>query len=416
MPLRFLHLADLHLETNFGGKEGTRARLREATLEAFDAAVELALVRDLDAVLIAGDAFDDPLLSRRTELRFLRGLRRLADGGVTVVIACGNHDPGGAGKRMALLGLEENGDWRERIHLVGKASPKVLSIPNRSGEPTGIVVAAGHTSDRVERNLAAGFAPQATDLPVVGLLHTQVHQARGATEHSPYAPCAHEDLEHLGYDYFALGHVHIRQRPFEDLPAWYAGNIQGRNSRERGEKGGLVVELHRGEPAVVEFVPLGPVIWEHASVEDLSACVTATDLTEHLTPIVKDHLSQAQGREVALVLELTGTCQAASVLRAPDDRRAFEEDLAEAGGALEVQIRSRGLRPLRNMSELRAAPSVLGAALELLELARQDREVLERIAPAELAGLEEGDRQVYLSELLADLEEELLDRCLEERP
>ena len=79
MPFRFLHLADLHLETRFGGAEATRDRLRVAILEAFDAAVDLALERELDAVLIAGDAFDDPLLSRRTELAFVRGVLSLPE-------------------------------------------------------------------------------------------------------------------------------------------------------------------------------------------------------------------------------------------------------------------------------------------------------------------------------------------------
>ena len=67
MTFRFLHLADLHLETVYGGRASTRERLREASLQAFERAVDFALARRLDALLIAGDAFDDPLLSRRTE-------------------------------------------------------------------------------------------------------------------------------------------------------------------------------------------------------------------------------------------------------------------------------------------------------------------------------------------------------------
>ena len=51
MSFRFLHLADLHLDTRFGGREATRARLREATLEAWFAAVELARTTTL-----SGDA------------------------------------------------------------------------------------------------------------------------------------------------------------------------------------------------------------------------------------------------------------------------------------------------------------------------------------------------------------------------
>ena len=40
---RFLHLADLHLETSFGGRPSTRERLRRAALEAFENAVDYAI-------------------------------------------------------------------------------------------------------------------------------------------------------------------------------------------------------------------------------------------------------------------------------------------------------------------------------------------------------------------------------------
>ena len=95
MTFRFLHLADLHLETRFGGRPEARARLRRATLEAFRSAVDLALQRELHAFLIAGDAFDEELLSHRTELAFCAQVQRLAEAGVHVLYACGNHDPGG---------------------------------------------------------------------------------------------------------------------------------------------------------------------------------------------------------------------------------------------------------------------------------------------------------------------------------
>jgi exonuclease SbcD len=414
MPFRFLHLADLHLETRFGGSEATRARLREATLEAFGAAVDLALERELDAVLIAGDTFDDPLLSRRTELAFVRGLRRLAEGGTDVVIACGNHDPGGGDKRMSALGLDHGEDWRERIHLLKSARPRVLRLTGRDGREVGVVVGAGHSSENEQRNLAERFPPVEADVPVVGLLHTQVHSARGSAEHAPYAPSTRDDLERLGYDYLALGHVHLRQRPFEDLPAWYAGNLQGRNSRERGEKGGLLVELYPGEPATPEFVSLAPVLWDKLRVEDLGACCTAQDLLEHLTAVVRDQVATSPDHEVVLVLELVGTSRAASALREPDDRRAFEEDVAEAGGALEVQLRADGLRPLRDLDAVRSVPSVVGQALELLELARTDSGVLAELLPEHLAGVDDADPAEYLRTLLDGLQEELLDRALED--
>jgi DNA repair protein SbcD/Mre11 len=417
VSFRFLHLADLHLETRFGGRERTRERLRAATLEAFDRGVELALTRGVHAVLIAGDAFDDPLLSRRVELRLVRGLERLARAGVTVVYACGNHDPGAGSKRVAQLGLEAEDatDWTARIHLLRGSKPRVIPVNDAQGEAVGVVVGAGHSTEREERNLAARFTPQASELPVVGLLHTQVEDALGADEHQPYAPCEREDLAHLDYDYFALGHVHQRQRPFPDVPAWYPGNLQGRNPRELGPKGGLLVELQAGEPVEPEFVALAPVVWDRCRVEDLAQCTTSRGLQDHLRAVCEGRFEAVGADELVLVFDLAGDCPIATALRDPDGRQAFEEDLAEQSGALEVQLRTSDLRTPRDLAALRATPSVLGQALELLERARKDEALLEQLAPADLPGLrEEQNRSAYLLQLLAGLEQDLLTRGLED--
>ncbi|MCH8890979.1 MAG: metallophosphoesterase, partial [Myxococcales bacterium] len=92
---RFLHLADLHLETSFGGRAATRKRLRRAALEAFENAVDYAIDHRLHAVLAAGDLYDDPLLSLQTELAIQRQVQRLEEAGVWFLAVCGNHDPGG---------------------------------------------------------------------------------------------------------------------------------------------------------------------------------------------------------------------------------------------------------------------------------------------------------------------------------
>ncbi len=47
-PLRLLHLADVHLDTPFYGKEESiRRKLRDATRRAFQAAVDVAIDREV---------------------------------------------------------------------------------------------------------------------------------------------------------------------------------------------------------------------------------------------------------------------------------------------------------------------------------------------------------------------------------
>src|SRR4029453_15589199 len=101
------------------------------------------------------------------------------------------------------------------------------------------------------------------------VLHTQVVGSRGADEHEPYAPCDLPRLLASGHDYWALGHVHLRQCLSEAPAVHYSGNTQGRTHRESGPRGGLLVELERGARAQVEFRAFGPVRFETVSVADI---------------------------------------------------------------------------------------------------------------------------------------------------
>jgi DNA repair exonuclease SbcCD nuclease subunit len=409
MSFRFLHLADLHLETCFGGRPETRDRLREATRSAFERAVDFAIENRLHAVLAAGDLFDDPILSVRTELFFARQIKRLAEAGVWFLAACGNHDPGGPGFRTAQLGVEG-----ERVRFFREAQPETVTVSDRDGAAVGVVAGAGHASDRESANLAACFPRLEGALPVVGLLHTNVESARGSASHLRYAPSTRADYERLDYAYFALGHIHVRQRALEGLPVHYAGNLQGRHLGETGEKGGLLVEALPRASAEPRFVRFAPLRWERVVVGGLDAQVSLDALASSLERRIQE-LPREPDEKLVLQLELEGETPLAGLLRSRDGLAPLEEELARRSGALEVKLDAeRVVRPI-DRERLRATPSVLAQALELIEQARQDDATLEGLAPAELAG-EAGSgttRAAYLRELVATLPEELIQRGVE---
>ena len=109
--MRFLHLADVHLDTPFAGRRPeVRRRLRGAVREAFGTAVDTALEESVDAVVIAGDLFDGATLSFQTERFLLDELRRLTEVGIPVVYATGNHDPGRQQRRSRI-------EWPTGVHV-----------------------------------------------------------------------------------------------------------------------------------------------------------------------------------------------------------------------------------------------------------------------------------------------------------
>jgi DNA repair exonuclease SbcCD nuclease subunit len=388
--------------------------LRHAALEAFENAVDYAIENRLHAVLAAGDLYDDPLLSLQTEFAIQRQVQRLEEAGVWFLAVCGNHDPGGPRHRSIRLSLETDaaGASRRRVHVFRDRQPQRVTVADCDGTPVGVVVGAGHPSDAEGENLAASFPSVATSLPLVGLLHTHVESTPVAGQHDRYAPSGQRDFERAEYSYWALGHIHIRQRAVPDQPVHYSGNLQGRNARETGEKGGLVVECDAGASAEPTFVRFAPVRWERVRADWIAGCGTPHALVARLAEAVAEF--RARAGELIVRIELAGETPLAPRLRKREEREAIAKELEATTGALEVQLRDAGVvRPI-DRGALRESPSAIARALELIECARRDDALLEELAPEDLAtALDSSERGAYLRDLLADLPEELIERSFE---
>ncbi len=378
MTIRFLHLADLHLDSAYGGSTATVERLRQATLEALERAVSFAIEGELDAVLIAGDAFDDERLGYESRAMLRREVARLAGAGVSAVYVTGNHDPGTATGRAAGLRLSPTGGGRSApgsIHSIMDGEPQSIVLRDRSGEPAAVVVAAGHQTARVTDNLAARMRPALEDaalrpgLPRIGLLHTQVGTAAGADGHQPYAPCSVGDLAACGADYWALGHVHVRGRVDRAVPAYYPGNLQGRHAKETGPKGGLLVELDAnglmGEP---EFVAFAPVEFFACSGE-FARNAEPEEVAEKVAASLDDAAAHGVGpvaRELVIRVAYSGPLSERALDE--DFEAAVREEVQRLSGPVFGDILEVELRPLRPSADAEA-PESAGEILQCLETA-----------------------------------------------
>ncbi len=302
----FVHAADLHLDTPFSGigevAPLVAAALREASLEAFDALVELCLQRDAAFLVVAGDVYDGAERGIRAQLRFRDGLRRLSDAGIAAFVAHGNHDPVDTG----WVAVDE---WPPLVTVFG--ADEVTAVPVlREGRRLAVVQGISYGRRDVRENLALRFSRPAGGGFHVGVLHCNV---KGAGEgHDDYSPCSLEDLQRCRLDYWALGHIHGRTilsgRPHGDEP-WvvYPGNLQARSPKasERGAKGATVVEVEDGRVAGAEFVPCDRV--RFAVVEaDVGALDSLAAVHDVLSDAARAALDEAEGRSLVLRGVLTG--------------------------------------------------------------------------------------------------------------
>lgn len=393
--------------------------LRRASRAAFEGAVELAISERVDAVLIAGDLFDGDRLSVQTERFLHEALSRLDTAKIQVVYATGNHDPGNPSGPVGRV------RWPENVHLIAGPEPVSIEIL-RDGSPVGRVVGAGHATSHVTEDLSRRFPRPGPGLPQVALLHTQVLGSRGSEGHEPYAPSELGHLLGAGFDYWALGHVHVRQELASHPPIHYPGNPQGRNPRETGAKGGLLVDLSRRDAPRVEFVELGPVRWETLRVDDLEGDPHLPALARHLERRWDEVRGSDPGRPGTRWIarfELEGPTPLHRELRDEGVRLELSDALRDALGLLDVDVRTGRVQGPIRAEDHRKREDVLGEALRLVtalsDPAGPSPSDLLRIDASQLAGTAEEERDrldAYLRSLLEGGEALLLEALLRGDP
>ena len=329
---RFVHAADLHLDTPFSGLarlgESLPARLRDASLTAFDNLVAATLESGADLLVLAGDLHDGPERGLRAQLRLRDGLKRLDDAGVQVAIVHGNHDP-------VAEGWSAIDAWPGNVTIF--PPDEVAAVPlRRDGRELARIYGISYARRETRDNLARRF-PAESDAPfAIGLLHANV----GANaEHGAYAPCELADLRAADIDYWALGHIHAHAILAEGRPwAVYPGVLQGRSPKpsEQGAKGAVIVDVADSQVRAVTFRPLDVVRFETCTL-DVAGLGDLGALQDRLQAEAEAAVAAAGERPLILRARLTGRGAVHGALR----RAGGPEDLVAAlqeseGGAARV--------------------------------------------------------------------------------
>ncbi|KMP11812.1 hypothetical protein UZ36_03040 [Candidatus Nitromaritima sp. SCGC AAA799-C22] len=314
---KFLHCADLHIDSPFKGLSSVQpslaARLRNSTHLAFQNIVKLALQEEVEAVLIAGDVYDGSDKSLQAQLKFRRGLQELSEAGIDTLIVHGNHDP--------LDGWSASLDWPDRVHVFSGAQVERHPIIKK-GKVRAQVHGISYPKKEVKDNLALQFVRDDSQGFAIGLLHANVGHQAG---HDDYAPCSLDDLVAANMDYWALGHIHRYQILRESSPAVaYPGNSQARHMRETGEKGCCLVTLHRKSAPEIRFIPTDVVRYVCDEV-DLSGRIRLEEVIRAIQSKCERLADQAKERDTLIRLSLNGRTHAHAELH----KGSVLEDLQE---------------------------------------------------------------------------------------
>jgi exonuclease SbcD len=400
MPIRLLHLADLHLGVeNYGRPDpqrGFNSRIADF-LRCLDAAVERA--REVDLVLIAGDVYKTchptPTVQREFADRVKRMVRHCP-----IFILTGNHDVPNAAERASSVDifstLEVPGVTVERLWGVHRIETAVgpVQVAAQAFLPESKLKAGEafkglsieETRQKMEEILCGniqGMAEQvekeAPELPTILACHYTVRGAQlgGYSGRALFMNEIQLPLSVVAqpaFDYVALGHIHQHQ----DLnhgaqpPVIYPGSIERVDFSEENEARGFVL---------AEVSP-GHTTWRHEPTPSRPFLTIRADLageepTEELLAAIEPHAAAMRDAIVRVVYTLP---DGKPPIRDAEVRAALKEATFLAGIRRETirrEARERNVRlttqlsPLEALKEyLAARPDLQGREEELLEYAK----------------------------------------------
>ena len=350
---KILHTADIHLDSPLGllalRNEDLRARVQAATRSAFERIVNAAISENVVALLISGDLFDGAARSARTAAFLTSQLDRLRASKIRVFCVKGNHD--------ALNPISGEFSWPDNVTVFDNHGGS-FQLDNNIW-----IHGVSYGQRHEKRSLLSKFPAPVDGAINIAMLHTSLSSTK---RDDSYAPCSATELLSMGFDYWALGHVHGRMihsaNPWIVMP----GTPQGRGIGETGPKTativtiGTAIEVDEIHTSVIEFLDV-EVDATGVENDDSLRDLLRTRMTEIATELASD--------AAALRLTITGKIDRYwEVLRDWDEWKENIKGLAGETGCLWLDSLHFDLESKSTQSDQGA----VGELAEIMEEIRKD--------------------------------------------
>ncbi|MBR6374325.1 MAG: exonuclease SbcCD subunit D C-terminal domain-containing protein, partial [Victivallales bacterium] len=248
--MKILHIGDIHLGCKLANIERN-----DEIKKVFDFLIETIRLKGIEAVLLAGDVFDNGAPRSDTQALYYRFLLQMQQAGCRqIIVIAGNHDkaefleaPSGLLKELNIhvLGtVEQDNLEREVIRLGREEAPAayVCAVPYLRSSDVRREIQEGESSESkslaykngVKEHYRKVFAiadrmRAGRPIPIIGMGH--LHALGGSfgknDERNVVGALDGVDLKEFGtdFDYMALGHIHRPQCVAGNAKWCYAGSV-----------------------------------------------------------------------------------------------------------------------------------------------------------------------------------------------
>ncbi len=263
--MKFVHIADVHLDTPFKtisdrADLGVERRLEQR--KALKKVVDYIKENNIEYLFISGDLYDEAYV-RESSISFLNNLFKEIPN-TKIYIAPGNHDPYIKNSFYATY------PWNENVKIF---TNDVEKVENEDANIYGF----GFNNFEMNNNQIKDIVLDEPEKINILITHGDLGESR-------YNPMKLNEIKSKGFDYVALGHIHKRD---DSTIVVYPGSLISLGFDELGEHGMIVGEINNKE-LKKEFIKID----EREFVEkelDVSDILSEEELIEKINSINEEN-------------------------------------------------------------------------------------------------------------------------------
>ena len=236
MALKFLHCADLHLDSPFDSLPEYKAScMRSEMRDLLNFIADLANSRGADIVFMSGDLLDSTVAYYETTDALIDAFQRIKG---KVFVSPGNHDYFCSTSPYAFTEFPEN------VHIFKSQAIECVELPDLGCRVYGAAFVQNDSA-----SLLNAFTAENDGLINLMCIH-------GNIMGDAYNRITSANIISSGLDYIALGHIHAKSELSKagDTFFAYPGCPQGRGFDETGDKGVYFGDVSKGN-VTLEFIP-----------------------------------------------------------------------------------------------------------------------------------------------------------------
>ena len=256
-----MHIADVHLGMMPDINKPWGKYRKQEIWETFEAVIHLAKEKKVDFLFIAGDLFHkQPLLRELKEVNYLFSTLE----NTKVILIAGNHD------YMREGSYYDHFEWNDHVSFLKKDTMESVEIGN--------VCIYGFSYHQKEI-----LTPEYRQIEIKDKNKINILLGHGGDEtHCPYRL---QELQTLGFDYLAFGHIH-KPMMCADFPMANVGSLEPLNVNETGKHGYVEGEIEEeSKTCTFRFLPFAKreyIEWEVVSEAEDTALSIRDKIKEYL--------------------------------------------------------------------------------------------------------------------------------------